>query len=78
MGQIKHNSHQRSVSMIAIAILLLAALPLCAQTPPDAPIPAQFATAKTVFISNAGAEDNGISEQAYSVLYAGLTKWNRY
>jgi hypothetical protein len=78
MGQIKHNSHQRSVSMIAVAILLLAALPLVAQTPTPAPIPAQFATAKTVFLSNAGPQDNVVSERAYTTFYTGLTQWNHY
>jgi hypothetical protein len=77
MGQIKHNSHRFSLPSIATAILLLAALPLAAQTP-AAPIPAQFTTAKTAFVANAGAEDNSISERAYATFYAGLSQWNRY
>jgi hypothetical protein len=83
MGHIKHNSNQRSVSMIAIAILLLAALPLCAQTPPDAPIPAQFATAKTVFLANAGSsagssDYNQLAIIAYNSSYQALVAENHY
>jgi hypothetical protein len=64
-------------SILAITLFLLAALPLAAQAL-AAPIPAQFATAKTVFLSNAGPQDNVVSERAYTTLYTGLTQWNHY
>ena len=44
----------------------------------NTPIPSEIGSSKSVFVSNAGGEANSISEQAYSVLYAGLKQWNHY
>lgn len=44
----------------------------------QAPVPVQIASAKSVFLSNLGEEDNGISELAYSTLSAGLGQWGKY
>jgi hypothetical protein len=68
------------IKSIAIAILLLAALPLCSQTPPAAPIPAQLATAKSVFLANAGSTpaNNQVAIEVYNAVYQGLAAGNRY
>jgi hypothetical protein len=60
------------MSILAIAILLLAVLPLFAQAPAAVPIPAQLTTAKTVFLGNAGDTDNQDCMRAYKEFYAGL------
>jgi hypothetical protein len=42
------------------------------------PLPSQIAAAKTVFLANAGEEDNRLSEEAYATLYQSLQQWNHY
>jgi hypothetical protein len=53
--------------------------------PPDAPIPAEIATAKKIFISNAAGGSSlypfppaGGIDQCYNQLYAGMKEWGRY
>jgi hypothetical protein len=53
-------------------LLLLTSLPLYAQTPSKAPIPAQLVTAKTAFLGNDG------SNTAYKSVYQALASWNQY
>ena len=82
MGQIKHNSHQRSISTLAIAILLLATLPLFAQTPAT-PVPSQFATAHTAFLASgsapgAGGRERLIAQMVYTSAYNSLSTAGRY
>ncbi len=52
---------------------------------PAAPAPPQISTAKTVFIANAGGEDNpsdsqfsGGPDRAYNQFYAAIKSWGRY
>lgn len=56
-----------------------------ALTPALAPIPPQLLKAKTVFISNAGADSglfphpfSGDPDRAYNVFYADVVSWGRY
>jgi len=70
-------------SILAIAILLLAALPLSAQTPAAIPVPAQFTTAHTVFLASGSAPGSGrdepvIAQMAYSSVYKSLSTSGRY
>ena len=67
------------IRTIATALLLLTVAPLSAQAPP-APIPAQLATAKSVFLANAGSTpaNNQLAILAYDNLYQGLAAQNRY
>jgi hypothetical protein len=60
-------------------ILLIAALPLAAQSP-AAPLPAQLATAKAVFVVNAGSSqaDNELAIAAYNSVYQALTTGSRF
>jgi hypothetical protein len=69
-------------SIIAFAIILLAALPLAAQAP-VAPLPAQLTSAKTVFLANAGssagsADYNQLAIIAYNSSYQALVAENNY
>jgi hypothetical protein len=65
--------------MLAIFAFSLAAIrPLVAQSAPSSMIPSQITTAKTVFIANAGEEDNGLSERAYASLYQSLQQNDHY
>jgi hypothetical protein len=68
---------------------LLFAVRAGAQTPapplPLAPVPPALLNAKTVFISNAGADSglfphpfSGDPDRAYNEFYAGLQSWGRY
>ena len=73
-------SHRPNTSLtLTAALLLLAAASLCAQTP-SAPIPAQLATAKSVFLANAGSTplNNQLAVTSYNNIYQGLTAQNRY
>lgn len=52
---------------------------------PLAPVPTQISTAKTLFIANAGGEDNpsdsqfnGGPDRAYNQFYAEMKSWGRY
>ncbi|WP_263383162.1 hypothetical protein [Granulicella arctica] len=56
-----------------------------ASSPPVAPIPQAFQAAKTVFISNAGADSglfphpfNGDPDRPYNEFYAAIRAWGRY
>src|ERR1035441_8184626 len=49
----------RAISILGIALLLFATLPLHAQSnPPSAPLPAAIANAQKLFLGNAGDTDN--------------------
>lgn len=67
----------RTTNFMALALLLTTGS-LVAQDPaqpkviPIAPLPAQLATAKTVFISNAGEQDNIDCLRVYNEFYAGV------
>jgi len=72
---------------IVLALIFVSALR--AQQPkktPPAPVPAQISAAKTVFISNAGADLNALQamkragdrEQAYDQFYWAMKSWGRY
>jgi hypothetical protein len=58
----------------------LTALQLQADTPATAPVPAQIATAHTVFLANSGADANFPidANKTYSAVYAALKAWGRY
>src|SRR5271155_52641 len=72
----------------ALAIGLTAVLAAAAKDTkeaPPAPVPAQILAAKTVFIANAGGEDNssesqfsGGPDRAYNQFYAAIKGWGRY
>jgi hypothetical protein len=75
----------------SLTIAVLFATSLWAQQPqetPAAPIPVQLASAKRVFISNAGEETifrlpkdalySGGPNRAYNQLYAAMKSWGRY
>ena len=52
-------------------------------SPATAPVPAQIATAKTLFISNAGADGasvlyTGGDNRTYNQFYAAMKSWGRY
>ena len=68
---------QAPIHVLAAGIFLLAALPLAAQS---APIPAQLATAKTVFLANAGSApaNNSLAVLAYDTLYQELAAGKQY
>ena len=80
----KINQKMRFIPLIICAALVLFALstaaiqPLAAQNAPVTTIPSQITTAKTVFLANAGDEDNGLSEQAYASLYQSLQQVTHY
>jgi hypothetical protein len=72
---------------LAAALIVLPALN--AQQPKElvpAPVPSQIATARKVFISNAGADPNslyafkraGDPDEAYNGFYAAMQSWGRY
>jgi hypothetical protein len=72
-----------------IAALFLIVTPVVfgqnVKLPPDAPIPAEIATAKKVFISNAAGGSSlypfppaGGVDRCYNQLYAGMKEWGRY
>ena len=66
------------IKSIAIAILLLAALPLAAQKPTVIPIPVGLTSAHSVFIVNAGGPDNNLSQFAYKSFYHAVLNWERF
>lgn len=66
-----------------LSVALLTASILEAQQPKDsAPIPAQIAAARKVFISNAGQDGmggfSGDPDRAYNQLYSTLRSWGHY
>jgi hypothetical protein len=60
------------------ALSTVAIRPLVAQSAPASTIPSQITTAKTIFLANAGEEDNALSEQAYASLYQSLQQVTHY
>lgn len=63
----------------------LAPHPVSPQGPPSAHVPPAFLAAKTVFLSNAGADSglfpspfSGSPDRGYQQLYAALEGWNHY
>lgn len=72
----------------ALAIALIAIQAVAAKDTkevPPAPVPAQITAAKTVFIANAGGEENpsdsqfiGGPDRAYNQFYAEMKTWGRY
>ena len=69
----------RAISILGIALLLFATLPLHAQSnPPSAPLPAAIANAQKLFLGNAGDTDNQDCLRAYNEFYANLQSDARY
>jgi hypothetical protein len=69
--------HKLAVAFFGFAMAVPASVVSVAQTAseaPRAPLPAQIVTAKTVFISNAGA---GLDKN-YNEFYAAIKNWGRY
>jgi len=58
-------------------VLLISSMDLTAQAP-SAPMPAQIAAAKTVFLANAGSPNNQLAIIAYDNLYQAFASGNRY
>jgi len=66
-------------TLFSLALLLALAPALCAQTTfASAPLPAQLATAKTVFISNASDMPESDSQAMYDQAYAAVQGLNRF
>lgn len=80
--------NRRRAATLAIGLTLLLAISLSAQTKPDgtqtAPIPAQVASAKKVFIANGGHENpvgplfKGGPNRTYDQFYAAMKSWGHY
>jgi hypothetical protein len=82
----------RHLEAVVIAVLLLISLaqaPILGAVEPKVapgPIPTQIATAKKVFIANAGGEQpwfedaqfGGTADRAYDQFYAAIKTWGRY
>jgi hypothetical protein len=65
-----------AIASIGLAMLFTPILRLQAQTAaaPPAPLPSQIATAKKVFISNAGVG----TDKTYNEFYSAIKSWGRY
>jgi len=75
-----HTNLSSCISILSVLLLLNPLPAQVVQTPPNAPVPAQIATAHSIFLSNGGAE-NGFpvdSTQTYNTIYAALQSWGRY
>jgi hypothetical protein len=80
----------RDLPLIGLVLALVAVEATVGQTAyqasPAAPVPAQIASARKVFIANAGADIDaqevfkkaGEPEQAYNHFYAAMQKWGHY
>jgi hypothetical protein len=69
--------HKLAVVFLGFAMAVSASVASFAQTEseaPTAPLPAQIVTAKTVFISNAGAGP----DKNFNEFYAAIKNWGRY
>jgi hypothetical protein len=85
-GRRREHAVSRILESLAIAAVL--AFSLWAQETPAAPVPAQIASAKRVFISNAGEESffhqtqdvtySGGPNRAYNEVYAAMKAWGRF
>jgi hypothetical protein len=74
-----------AVTSLSVAMMLATVPTLHAQAEEaqQAPLPSQILTAKTVFISNAGADFDsnlwsGGPDRAYNEFYAAIKSWGRY
>jgi hypothetical protein len=65
-------------TLFAVALILAATPQLRSQATASAPLPAQLAAAKTVFIANAFEADGSTSEAAYNQVYAAVQALNRF
>jgi len=79
------DSHRRAPikSILTVAMLLIAALPLTAQAPAAVPVPSQFATANTVFLASGSAPGRGenepiIAQMVYRSVYKSMSATGRY
>jgi hypothetical protein len=68
----------RIPSILALGLILIATPCLSAQTTSTAPLPAQLAAAKTVFISNAIDAQGHYSQTRYDQIYAAVQTLNRF
>ena len=70
------------ITTIALALLLApcisAQTPTPAPAPPTIPLPAALTTAKTLFIGNAGDQENADCLRVYNDFYTGITNLNRF
>lgn len=63
----------------AVTAMLFAGASLRAQTaPPTAPLPALLSSTHTIFIGNAGDQDNADCLRAYNGFYAGVDAMHRF
>jgi hypothetical protein len=71
-------------AVVSLAVvMLLPLIPALQAQAPAAPLPSQILTAKTVFISNAGADFDsnlwsGTPDRAYNEFYEAIKSWGRY
>lgn len=83
------NNLRRSIIFAAVAISLVSASVLLAQSvkqAPAAPVPARILAAKKVFIANAGGDERSTAEalytggpdRTYNGFYAALKSWGHY
>lgn len=81
------NMFRRRGGSVALAVALISLPAWAGQAKrPPAPVPSQIASAKSVFISNAGGlcdpydpvSFGGGANRAYREFYAGVEKWGRY
>jgi len=85
-NQMLNNNQLRQAPIsifLSIAVLMLAALPLCAQVPAAVPVPSQFATAHTAFLASGSAPGSGrnerfIAQVVYSSVYKSLSTAGHY
>ena len=76
MGNLFSSSH---ILKFALSMAFFMAIPFgYAQFAAPAPIPPSIATAKTVFLANAGEEDYEHCANTYNRLYANLKSWGKY
>ena len=69
----------RPLAIVAsLTLAVTAARAQAAADPPPAPLPAALTTAHTLFLGNAGDQENADCLRAYNDLYAGLTKLTRF
>lgn len=81
-GYRKRSAHA-AMGVLVAALLVQTALPLSAQPTSAVPVPAQFATAHTVFLASGAAPGTGgkevlIAQMVYSTFYRSLSAAGRY
>ena len=72
------NALAQRATILALTLILATTPHLSAQTAVPAPLPAQLAAAKTVFISNALDAEGHFSQTVYDQVYAAVQALNRF